>query len=64
GGLAAAAMLLLGSLHFILGIVGGLLVYAVAVLLLRVLHADDWALLRRLIEAMPGGGLVARWLPG
>lgn len=63
GALAAAAMLLLGNLHFIAGIVGGLLVYAGAVLLLRVLQPDDWALARRMIEAMPGGHLIARWLP-
>jgi len=64
GVLAAAAMLLLGSVHFIAGIVGGLLVYVAAVLMLRVLQPDDWALARRMIEAMPGGGLIARWLPG
>lgn len=63
GGLAAAAMLALGGVNFVLGIAGGLLIYAIAVLVLRVLHTDDWALLRRLIEAMPGGALIARWLP-
>lgn len=62
-GLAGLAMIGLGSLHFVLGMAGGLIVYAAAVLGLRALRADDWAFVRRLVEAMPGGKAIARWLP-
>ncbi|MAS37714.1 MAG: hypothetical protein CL610_27205 [Anaerolineaceae bacterium] len=57
----ALAMLLLGALHPLLGIVGGPLLYAVGVLAGQVLAADDWDLLYRLVAAMPGGALIRRY---
>jgi hypothetical protein len=55
------AMLALGSLHPILGMVGGALVYAGGVLVGRVLADDDWDLLYRLTAAVPGGSVVLRY---
>ena len=46
GILAAATMLLFGQVHVILGAVVGVAVYGGALLLLRVLGADDWGLLQ------------------
>lgn len=61
GGLAAAAMLLLGSLNWVLGgVVGGLL-YLLALPLLGALSDEDWDLLYRLLAAMPGGTLIRRY---
>ena len=57
----ALAMLLLGALHPLLGIVGGPLLYAVGVLVGQVLAGDDWDLLYRLVAAMPGGALIRRY---
>ncbi|MDX2138073.1 MAG: oligosaccharide flippase family protein [Chloroflexota bacterium] len=59
----ALTMMMLGQLHFILGAVGGVSVYIVTGLALRTLAPDDWALLRRLVEAMPGGTVLLRGLP-
>ncbi len=53
-----AAMLTLGALHPLIGMIGGGLVYAAAVLLSGVLATDDWDLLYRLAAAAPGGGLI------
>ena len=55
------AMLALGSLHPLLGMVGGALVYAGGVLVGRVLAGDDWDLLYRLAAAVPGGALILRY---
>ncbi len=54
------AMLALGALHPLLGMVGGALVYAGGILAGRVLAADDWDLLYRLTAAVPGGSLILR----
>ncbi len=59
--IAVLAMLALGSLHPLLGMVGGALVYAGGVLAGRVLAADDWDLLYRLAAAVPGGSLILRY---
>lgn len=61
GLIAALAMLALGSLQPLLGMVGGALVYAGGVLVGRILASDDWDLLYRLTAAVPGGGLVLRY---
>lgn len=55
------AMAALGSIHPLVGMVGGALVYAGGILLGRVLAADDWDLLYRLVAAVPGGGLILRY---
>jgi O-antigen/teichoic acid export membrane protein len=55
------AMLALGGVSPVLGMGGGLLLYAGGVLLARVLAADDWDLLYRLTAAMPGGALILRY---
>jgi O-antigen/teichoic acid export membrane protein len=55
------AMLALGGIHPILGMIGGALVYAGGVGLGRVLANDDWDLLYRLLAAVPGGSLVLRY---
>lgn len=64
-GLAAAVtfavMALLGTVHPLLGVAGGLITYAAAVLLVGVLAADDWDLLYRLTAAVPGGALILRY---
>ncbi|MBZ0288686.1 MAG: polysaccharide biosynthesis C-terminal domain-containing protein, partial [Anaerolineae bacterium] len=68
GGVVALVMVFVGGvsvdggLHELrpaLGIVVGLALYAVG--LPRVLAADDWDLLYRLVAAMPGGGVVRRY---
>ncbi len=61
GLIAAAVMLLLGRLHPILGIVGGLAIYVTGGLGARILSPDDWDLLYRLVSAMPGGALIRRY---
>lgn len=55
------AMLMLGGLHPLLGMVGGALVYAGGVLIRHVLADDDWDLLYRLTAAVPGGALILRY---
>lgn len=46
-----------------IGGAAGLVVYGASVHMLRGLNGDDWAMLRPLIEALPGGGRLVRWLP-
>lgn len=58
---SALAMLALGQAHFLLGIAGGLAVYAAGIFLLPVLSADDWDFVYRLLAALPGGGLIRRY---
>jgi O-antigen/teichoic acid export membrane protein len=60
GLVVALAMRLLGGVHPVFGIVGGLALYAGGVLAARVLAADDWDLLYRLAAAMPGGALLLK----
>ena len=60
GCLAALAALALRPAGPVIGIGGGLAVYAAAVWLLRALGADDLDLFYRLAAAMPGGTLVRR----
>jgi O-antigen/teichoic acid export membrane protein len=55
------AMLLLNPVHWILGMVAGLALYAVGIPLFGTLAADDWDLLYRLTAAMPGGSLILRF---
>jgi O-antigen/teichoic acid export membrane protein len=59
--LAAAVMVVGGWVHFIVGILGGIAVYAGAVIFGGVLAEDDWDLLYRLVAVMPGGGVVRRY---
>jgi hypothetical protein len=54
-------MLLLGSLHPLLGLAAGSLVYTGGILAGMVLHSDDWDLVYRLIAAMPGGSLIRKY---
>jgi O-antigen/teichoic acid export membrane protein len=54
-------MLLIGKIHPLLGIVGGLGLYIAGVLFGRTLADDDWDLLYRLAAAMPGGSLLLRY---
>lgn len=51
----AAVMVLAARLHPVIGIVGGLVFYSGGVIVLRVLSADDWGLLTRLVALIPGG---------
>ncbi|MEP7291750.1 MAG: flippase [Chloroflexota bacterium] len=60
GLLMVLVMLLLGSLHPLLGMSGGALVYMGGVLFGRVLATDDFDLLYRLAAAIPGGSLLLR----
>ncbi len=55
----ALVMVTLGSIHVMIGLIAGLVLYAVGCL--YSLAADDWDLLYRLVAAMPGGGLVLRY---
>lgn len=67
----AAAGVIMGLLHIIqppllgavIGGTSGLVIYGALILWLRGLDADDWALIRQLAEAMPGGRRIVRWLP-
>jgi O-antigen/teichoic acid export membrane protein len=63
GAMAGLTMITIGQIHFLLGALAGVMVYIAAGLVLRALAPDDWALLRRLVEAMPGGTALLRWLP-
>jgi len=58
--ITAGAMLFLGQLHFIIGMVGGGIIFTAGVIF-GVLSNEDWDLLYRLAAAMPGGGLIRRW---
>ena len=59
--IALLVMLALESLNPILGMIGGGLIFAGGILIGRVLAADDWDLLYRLIAAVPGGRLILRY---
>lgn len=59
--LVAALMLLLGGAHWLIGLVSGLALYALAVARGGALDPDDWDLLYRLTAALPGGGLIRRF---
>lgn len=61
GAAAVAAMLVLGGLNPLLGMIGGVVVYAGGVLAGRVLAADDFDLIYRLLAAVPGGSVVLRY---
>ena len=61
GVVVAAAMLILKTIHPIVGIVGGLALYTIGVYVSGVLGADDWDLLYRLLAAMPGGTRVVKY---
>ena len=56
----AAVMLALRENFVALPALSGLAVYAGGVLLLPVLHRDDWDLIYRLATALPGGGYLRR----
>ncbi len=56
-----AGMWALGSLHPILGMIGGIVFYGGGVLLARVLGDDDLDLLYRLASAVPGGSIILRF---
>jgi O-antigen/teichoic acid export membrane protein len=58
---AVGVMLLVGNIHWLLGIIAGLITYGVVVLLLRVLSEDDWDFLYRLAAALPGGRILLRY---
>ena len=55
----AAAMLLLGQVHPLVGLIAGPLLYIPGVT--RILAPDDWDLLYRLVAAMPGGDIIRRY---
>jgi hypothetical protein len=55
----AAVMLLIGQIHFVLGIFAGAAIYLVGIM--RILAPDDWDLLYRLTAAMPFGNLIRRF---
>lgn len=61
GASVALAMVALRGVHPLAGVVVGLALYALGVLVARVLADDDWDLLYRLAAAMPGGALVLRF---
>lgn len=61
GAVTTVVMLALRGIHPVLGMAGGLLVYAAGVLFTHVLAADDWDLLYRLVAAMPGGSIIRRY---
>lgn len=50
-----------GGVHVLLGMVLGVLLYALLVMFGGVLADDEWDLLYRLLAAMPGGALVLRF---
>lgn len=61
GLVAAVVMLALRDANWVVALGVGLVVYAVGVLALRVLAAEDWDFLYRLSAALPGGGLIRRY---
>lgn len=61
GTVALGVMLVGGTGHVVVGMVAGVAAYALLVMFGRVLAADEWDLLYRLVAAMPGGGLVRRY---
>jgi O-antigen/teichoic acid export membrane protein len=60
GGVVALAMLAAGAVNPYLGMGVGLVVYALGVMRLPLLGADDWDFVYRLLSALPVGGLVRR----
>lgn len=61
GAVAALVMLLVGQIHWMLGMASGGLVYAAGIIWGGVLAAADWDLLYRLLAALPGGGFIRRY---
>ncbi len=61
GAVTAGIMLLLRESSWVLAMITGLVAYVIGTLGLRVLAADDWDLLYRLLSALPGGGLILRY---
>ena len=61
GGGIGVLMFVLREVNVILGIGGGLGLYAVGILFAHVLSDDDWDLLYRIVSAMPGGAFVLRY---
>ncbi len=59
--ISVGAMLLLGQIHPLAGMIGGAAVLGGGLLIGRVLADDDWDLLYRLIAAAPGGSLILRF---
>lgn len=59
--ITSLAMLLLGGINPVLGMVSSGIVYLAAVLMGRVLASDDWDLLYRLLASVPGGSLLLRF---
>jgi len=57
----ALAMLTLGRIHPLIGIIAGPLLYGAGILIGRILAPDDWDLLYRLVAAMPGGAFIRRF---
>ncbi len=57
----ALIMLALREQFIALPLLGGLGVYAGGVLLLRVLHSEDWDLFYRLASTLPGAGMLLRY---
>lgn len=54
------AIVALGGLHPLIGILAGPVLYISGVMIGRILAPDDWDLLYRLVAAMPGGALIRR----
>jgi len=61
GGLSALVMVLVGQIHWMLGMLGGVLFYVVGIIWGGVLASADWDLLYRLLAAMPGGAMIRRY---
>jgi O-antigen/teichoic acid export membrane protein len=59
--ITAVAMLILGSVHPLLGLAAGLLLYVSGLAAGFVLASDDWDLIYRLVAAMPGGRLIIKY---
>ena len=57
----ALAILALGRIHPLIGIIAGPVLYAAGILIGRILAPDDWDLLYRLVAAMPGGTFIRRF---
>ncbi|MEL6150731.1 MAG: polysaccharide biosynthesis C-terminal domain-containing protein, partial [Chloroflexota bacterium] len=61
GVIAIVVMLLMGHLHFTIGVLAGAVVYLAALLFGNIFADDDLDLIYRLLAAMPGGSLVLRY---
>jgi O-antigen/teichoic acid export membrane protein len=53
GGLCALTMLIVGQVHFIVGGIVGVMVYALGIVYGGVLNADDWQFLRNFTQSLP-----------